>query len=130
MRRAFNSRARCTREVTVTKRKLIARRDLRVVESLMDDLLQLPPSDDYVFVRLTDATSVTSPMERIRTVFPHAMHVERKVARQEVSHEIQPVETEKIEDIDLFRSFYRYNWRTARSRYRTSIYRDATRIIR
>jgi len=93
-------------EITVTKRKLIARRDLRVVESLMDDLLQLPPSDDYVFVRLTDATSVTSPMERIRTVFPNAMHVERKVARQEVSHEIQTIETEKIEDIDLFRSFF------------------------
>jgi exonuclease SbcD len=72
----------------------------------MDDLLQLPPSDDYVFVRLTDTTPVTSPMERIRTVFPHAMHVERKAIRQEVPHEIQAVETEKIEDIDLFRSFF------------------------
>ncbi|MGE7929985.1 exonuclease SbcCD subunit D [Lysinibacillus xylanilyticus] len=93
-------------EVTVAKRKLIARRDLRVVEGLMDDLLQLPPSDDYVFVRLIDTTPVTSPMERIRTVFPHAMHVERKAIRQEVPHEIQAVETEKIEDIDLFRSFF------------------------
>ncbi|KOS60060.1 exonuclease SbcCD subunit D [Lysinibacillus agricola] len=93
-------------EITVTKRKLIARRDLRVVEGLMDDLLQLPPSDDYVFVRLTDTTSVASPMERIRTVFPHAMHVERKVIRQEIPHEIQAIETEKVEDIDLFRSFF------------------------
>lgn len=94
-------------DIAVTKRKLVPRRDLRVVEGLMDDLLKLPPSDDYVFVRLTDTTSVASPMERIRTVFPHAMHVERKALRQEVQHEIQAVETEKVEDIDLLRSFFK-----------------------
>jgi len=91
---------------TVTKRKLVPRRDLRVVEGQLEDLLKLTPSDDYVFVRLTDTTSVSSPMERIRSVFPHAMHVERKVLRQEVSRELQVVETEKLEDIDLFRSFF------------------------
>ena len=94
-------------DIAVTKRKLVPRRNLRVVEGLMDDLLKLPPSDDYVFVRLTDTTSVASPMERIRTVFPHAMHVERKALRQEVQHEIQAVETEKVEDIDLLRSFFK-----------------------
>ncbi|MGA3678186.1 exonuclease SbcCD subunit D [Lysinibacillus agricola] len=94
-------------DLAVTKRKLVPRRDLRVVEGLMDDLLKLSPSDDYVFVRLTDTTSVASPMERIRTVFPHAMHVERKALRQEVQHEIQAVETEKVEDIDLLRSFFK-----------------------
>ncbi|WP_342504415.1 exonuclease SbcCD subunit D [Lysinibacillus sp. FSL L8-0126] len=91
---------------TVTKRKLVPRRDLQVVEGQLEDLLKLTPSDDYVFVRLTDTTSVSSPMERIRSVFPHAMHVERKVLRQEVSRELQVVETEKLEDIDLFRSFF------------------------
>ncbi len=91
---------------TVTKRKLVPRRDLRVVEGQLEDLLKLTPSEDYVFVRLTDTTSVSSPMERIRSVFPHAMHVERKVLRQEVSRELQVVETEKLEDIDLFRSFF------------------------
>ncbi|MEX3747765.1 exonuclease SbcCD subunit D [Lysinibacillus xylanilyticus] len=94
-------------DLAVTKRKLVPRRDLRVVEGLMDDLLKLSPSDDYVFVRLTDTTSVASPMERIRTVFPHAMHVERKALRQEVQHEIQAVKTEKVEDIDLLRSFFK-----------------------
>ncbi|WP_342550570.1 exonuclease SbcCD subunit D [Lysinibacillus sp. FSL M8-0216] len=91
---------------TVTKRKFMPRRDLRVVEGQLEDLLMLPPSDDYVFVRLTDATSVSSPMERIRTVFPHAMHVERKILRQEKPSELQVVEAEKLEDIDLFRSFF------------------------
>ncbi|GLC90336.1 exonuclease SbcCD subunit D [Lysinibacillus piscis] len=92
--------------VTVQKRKLHPRRDLRVVEGLMSDLLQLPPSDDYVFVRLTDTIPVQSPMERIRTVFPYAMHLERKTAYQATNQAVQAVEQEKIEDIDLFRSFY------------------------
>lgn len=45
-------------------------------------------------------------MERIRSVYPHAMHVERKVLRQDTSRELQVVEAEKLEDIDLFRSFF------------------------
>lgn len=92
--------------VEVTKQKLVPRRDLRVVEGSMDDLLKLPPCDDYVFVRLTDATPVASPMERIRTVFPHAMHIERKASRMQENHEVQAIEMEKVEDIDLFRGFY------------------------
>lgn len=94
-------------QVTIEKRKLIPRRNLRVVEGLMDELLKLPPSEDYVFVRLTDDTPVTSPMERIRTVFPNALHIERKAAHTDLPHEIQAIETEKVEDIDLFRSFYK-----------------------
>ena len=93
-------------QVTVEKRKLIPRRNLRVVEGLMNDLLKLSPSDDYVFVRLTDDTPVSSPMERIRTVFPNALHIERIAAHADLSHEIQAIETEKVEDIDLFRTFY------------------------
>lgn len=93
-------------KVTVKKRKLVPRRDLRVVEGTMNDLLKLPPSEDYVFVRLLDDTPVSSPMERIRTVFPNAMHIERKAAHVDLPHEIQAMETEKVEDIDLFRSFY------------------------
>lgn len=91
---------------TVSKRKLVPRRDLRVVEGQLEDLLRQTPSEDYVFVRLTDTISVTSPMERIRSVFPHAMHVERKVLRQDAPRELQVVEAEKLEDIDLFRSFF------------------------
>ena len=93
-------------QVTVEKRKLVPRRDLRVVEGLMNDLLKQSPSEDYVFVRLTDDTPVSSPMERIRTVFPNAMHIERKAAHADLPHDMQAIETEKVEDIDLFRAFY------------------------
>lgn len=95
-----------TGKVTVEKRKLVPRRDLRVVEGMMNELLKRPPSEDYVFVRLLDDTPVSSPMERIRTVFPNAMHIERKAAHVDLPNEIQAIETEKVEDLDLFRSFY------------------------
>ncbi|KOY81935.1 exonuclease SbcCD subunit D [Lysinibacillus macroides] len=91
---------------SVMKRKLVPRRDLRVVEGQLEDLLKLPPSDDYIFVRLTDTAPVSSPMERIRTVFPYAMHIERKIIRQEIPHAIQAIESEERQDIDLFRSFF------------------------
>ncbi len=91
---------------SVMKRKLVPRRDLRIVEGQLEDLLKLPPSDDYIFVRLTNTAPVSSPMERIRTVFPYAMHIERKIIRQEIPHEVQAIESEKRQDIDLFRSFF------------------------
>ena len=45
----------------------------------MDDLLKHPINEDYVFVRLLDETPVLSPMEKVRSVYPNAMHVERNI---------------------------------------------------
>src|SRR5699024_2760991 len=63
----------------IEKRSLTPKRDLRALEGKIDDLLQLERSNDYVFVRLLDETPVLSPMEKLRTVFPNCMHVERKL---------------------------------------------------
>ncbi|WP_339228477.1 exonuclease SbcCD subunit D [Oceanobacillus sp. FSL K6-2867] len=94
--------------VTVEKRLLKPRRDIRMVEAYLEDLLNHPINQDYVFVRLLDETPVLSPMEKVRSVYPNAMHVERK------SYSIMPVaSTEdrvinraKMSDVDLFKAFY------------------------
>src|SRR5690625_2313017 len=65
-------------KTSIEKRLLTPRRDVRMVEAKMDDILKYPISEDYVFVKLTDETPVLSPMEKVRSVFPNAMHVERK----------------------------------------------------
>lgn len=66
-------------QVTVEKRLLEPVRDMRTVEGKLEELLQLPVNDDYVFVRLLDEVPILFPMEKIRSVFPNAMHIERKL---------------------------------------------------
>lgn len=91
--------------VEVEKRLLTPRRDLRVVEGKMGDLLKLPVSEDYVFIRLTDDSPVLSAMERIRTVFPNALHIGRVVERNN-EEQAPTVKREAMDDLSLFKAFY------------------------
>lgn len=43
-----------TGEVAIEKRLLLPRRKMRTVEAKIDELLQHPVSEDYVFVKLLD----------------------------------------------------------------------------
>lgn len=95
--------------VTVDKRYLLPRRDLRTVEGFISDLERHPVNEDYVFVRLLDQEVVTSPMERIRSVYPNAMHVERKPALDSMigSTEASSVSGRaKMDGMSLFKAFY------------------------
>ncbi|MFF5996726.1 exonuclease SbcCD subunit D [Lysinibacillus sp. KU-BSD001] len=92
--------------VQVEKRKLTPRRDLRIVEGDMQQILRHPESDDYVFVRLTDPTPVVNAMEQIRTVYKNAMHVERKTMHLATQEEKETIKREKLDDFTLFKAFY------------------------
>ena len=46
------------------KRLLTPRRRMRTVEAKIDELLQHPVSEDYVFVKLLDENPVLQPMEK------------------------------------------------------------------
>lgn len=93
--------------VTVEKRLLTPLRDLRVVEGKMDELMKLPINEDYVFVRLTDEQPVLSAMERIRTVFPNAMHIGRVVEHVDEHEQTPVVKREAMDDLSLFQAFYK-----------------------
>ena len=66
-------------QVTVEKRRLKPKHDMRTVEGTMEDIQLHAVNEDYVFVKLLDETPVLFPMERIRSVYPNAMHIERKM---------------------------------------------------
>ncbi|PAV28868.1 exonuclease sbcCD subunit D [Virgibacillus profundi] len=95
--------------VSVNKRPLDPRRDIRTVEATIEELLTHPINEDYVFVRLMDVAPVLSPMEKVRSVYPNAMHVERR------NHSFSPMSVDgenladrsKMSDLDLFRAFYK-----------------------
>ncbi|RYG71589.1 exonuclease SbcCD subunit D [Lentibacillus lipolyticus] len=98
-------------DVSVEKRDLTPQRDIRTVEAAMEDILTHPVSEDYVFVRLLDEAPVLSPMERIRSVYPNAMHVERKnfVPSNHIDKSGNKPKTDRsnMSDLDLFRAFYK-----------------------
>ncbi|SFQ40837.1 Exodeoxyribonuclease I subunit D [Psychrobacillus psychrotolerans] len=93
-------------KTTVEKRLLAPTRDMRTVEGFLQDILKQPVSEDYVFVKLLDDTPVLSPMEQIRTVYPNAMHVERKAFKIISLSEEPEVGRTKKDEYTLFRSFY------------------------
>lgn len=97
--------------LNIEKRQLKPRRDIRTVEATMEELLKHPVNDDYVFVRLLDEAPVLSPMEKVRTVYPNAMHVERKylgpTAMSDEGNKEDVVRRSGMNDVDLFKAFYK-----------------------
>ncbi|REK69295.1 exonuclease SbcCD subunit D [Paenibacillus paeoniae] len=65
--------------VTVEKRELRPLRNMRRVAATLEELEQHKVSDDYVFVTLLSDHPILFPMEKVRAVYPNAMHVERKI---------------------------------------------------
>lgn len=91
----------------ITKRPFIPRRDLRIIEGTIQEILKHTISQDYVFVRLTDLTPVVGAMEQIRTVYPNAMHVERKtLPKLEQSLEGEVIRREQMDELSLFKAFH------------------------
>lgn len=94
--------------LTIEKVTFKPKRDLREVRGKLQEILQMPKSDDYLFVTLLDEMPVLQPMEQIRTVFPNAMHVRRDLqksyTRQEEHTKLHQLE--RTDDLALFKGFY------------------------
>ncbi|UUZ80743.1 exonuclease SbcCD subunit D [Paenibacillus sp. P26] len=65
--------------VRVDKRAFMPLRDMRRIEATIEEIERHPVSEDYVFVTLLNENPVLFPMEKVRSVYPNALHVERKV---------------------------------------------------
>ncbi|MFD1927038.1 exonuclease SbcCD subunit D [Sporosarcina siberiensis] len=93
--------------VTVEKRELQSKHDMRTVRGTMESILQEPISEDYIFVKLLDETPVLFPMEKVRSVFPNAMHIEREIQMTTSNDKkTKEIKQEKKDDLTLFKSFY------------------------
>ena len=95
--------------IALEKRLLKPLRDIRTVEATMEELLKHPINEDYVFVRLLDKTPVLSPMEKVRSVYPNAMHVERVIEQSIIldGGTVERISRHKMDDLSLFRAFYK-----------------------
>ncbi|SDM41230.1 exonuclease SbcCD subunit D [Bacillus sp. OK048] len=97
-----------TGKVEIEKRLLTPARDMRTVEARMDELVKYPTNEDYVFVQLLDEAPVLMPMEKVRSVYPNAMHVERVIQTPIVMDGVgnEKVVRTKMDDLSLFKAFY------------------------
>src|SRR5699024_3063060 len=94
-------------EVKIDKRTFKHRRDMATAGATIEELHQHAMSEDYVFVHLLDDYPVVSPMEKVRTVYPNAMHVSRKNAASlwQGSDEESSIDRTKMDDLQLFELF-------------------------
>lgn len=94
-------------QVSVEKRELRPRREMRTIEGRLEDIERHAISEDYVFVQLLNETPVLQPMERIRSVYPNAMHVQRKQSAVSVySHTERRQSRASMDELSLFKAFY------------------------
>lgn len=109
--------------VSVEKRLLEPKRDMRTVEGFMQDILQHEPNEDFVFVKLLDETPILYPMEKIRSVYPNAMHVERKTISGAGMQNAQGSRRE-MDPLKLFQAFYEEVKGEAASEETEAIFKD------
>ena len=92
--------------LTVTREPISPLRALRRISGTMDALLSQPPSDDYLIVELTDEGPVYEAMRRLRTRFPHCVHIERPALAQASSSSAPDVHQRSLEPHELFARFF------------------------
>lgn len=94
-------------QVSVVKKRLMPLRDMRRIEATIDQIETHAINEDYVFVTLLDENPVLFPMEKVRSVYPNAMHVERKATWSGGMDFVeQGTERSKKDQVSLFASFY------------------------
>jgi exonuclease SbcD len=103
---------------------------MRTVEAALEELLQHETCHDYVFVQLLDETPVLQPMEKIRSVYPNAMHVERSIRRQEIPEETITVARHKLDDLSLLQAFYKEMKGTELSQAKQDIFLEVLEELR
>lgn len=94
-----------TGQAIVEKRLFTPRRNLRTVEGTMEEILKHEVSEDFVFVTLLDDAPILYPMEKVRSVYPNAMHVERKNFSGTAA-EGTGGSRRKMDSLSLFHAFY------------------------
>src|SRR5699024_8624572 len=92
--------------IEVEKKLLTPLKDIRTIEGTLEEILTHSLNNDYVFITLLDENPVLQPMEKIRSVYPNVMHVERKIRKRKYDDSTTTHTRHQMDDISLFKSFY------------------------
>lgn len=98
-------------QVRIDKREFRPLRDMRRVEGRIEEIERHPVNEDYVFITLLNENPVLYPMEKVRAVYPNALHVERRItlglgAASGEADEPADASRRHTDPIALFDAFY------------------------
>lgn len=97
-------------QVKVEKRLFAPRREMRRITASIEEIETHPVNEDYVWVTLTNEHPVLFPMEKVRTVYPNALHVERQVYimpdTSRGTSQIPVRDKRQADPLELFEAFY------------------------
>ncbi|MGS0675203.1 exonuclease SbcCD subunit D [Shewanella sp. 125m-1] len=89
---------------------LSAMRDVRIIEGLLQDLLEQGKTDvnrdDYLMVRLSDKTAILDAMGKLRSVYPNVLHLERTGLMSDSSKVELSRDHIKKGELDMFTDFF------------------------
>ncbi|TFE03388.1 exonuclease SbcCD subunit D [Jeotgalibacillus sp. R-1-5s-1] len=102
-------------QATVKEIPLKPKRDMRIIEGHLADLLsesfyQHQKTDDYLKVVLLDEGSLIDPMNRLRSIYPNVLHLERKTVQRDKKMQdgLKPGLSADVSDVALFKKFYQH----------------------
>lgn len=88
---------------------LAAPHEMRIVEGELEQVIEQgktdPKNEDYLLVRLMDKHAILNPMEKLRTVYPNVLHLEKPGMLIGVAQEMAQAKLARSE-IDMFRDFF------------------------
>ncbi|GAB7223663.1 exonuclease SbcCD subunit D [Vibrio owensii] len=88
---------------------LAAPHEMRIVEGELEQVIEQgktdPKNHDYLLVRLMDKHAILNPMEKLRTVYPNVLHLEKPGMLIGVEQEMAQAKLARNE-IDMFRDFF------------------------
>ncbi|WDG10102.1 exonuclease SbcCD subunit D [Vibrio campbellii] len=83
--------------------------EMRIVEGELEQVIEQgktdPKNEDYLLVRLMDKHAILNPMEKLRTVYPNVLHLEKPGMLIGVEQEMAQAKLARSE-IDMFRDFF------------------------
>ncbi|WP_445011626.1 exonuclease SbcCD subunit D [Vreelandella stevensii] len=96
--------------VSITQHPLTPRRDVRVLEGELAQLLAMggedPRADDYLLVRLTDRHAILDPMGKLRAVYPNVLHLEKPGMLETAGRQSLSRERLAFSALDMFSDFF------------------------
>ncbi|HCM0710525.1 exonuclease SbcCD subunit D [Vibrio parahaemolyticus] len=89
--------------------ELTAPHEMRIVVGELEQILEWgktdPKNEDYLLVRLMDKHAILNPMEKLRTVYPNVLHLEKPGMLIGVEQEMAQAKLARSE-IDMFKDFF------------------------